>query len=154
MPFPAAEPVSRPVGEVLVCLQDAGGDTITLKGFVVNVGYMTAFSALAGSAMGGSEARRERLYGDFIDEVSNLYIDSLTHEQGDPSQFVQIYATIGKLRLFASADIASKADQVMRDISKIYYQPKRDFTKRQDDATRELNTLRAFSEACRDDLRN
>jgi hypothetical protein len=53
MPFPAAGPVNRPVGEVLVCLQDASGDTITMKGFVVNVGYMTAFSALAGSAMGG-----------------------------------------------------------------------------------------------------
>jgi hypothetical protein len=176
MPFPAAGPVNRPVGEVLVCLQDASGDTITMKGFVVNVGYMTAFSALAGSAMGGmasiattwltqhsqdrsqrhsqSEARRERLYGDFIDEASKLYIDALTHERGDPSQFVQIYATIGKLRLFASADIVSKADQVMRDISKTYSLPKRDFTQRQDDATRELNTLRAFSEACREDLRD
>jgi hypothetical protein len=147
-----------------------------MKGFVVNVAYMTAFSALAGSAMGGmasiattwltqhsqdrsqrhsqSEARRERLYGDFVDEASKLYIDALTHERGDPSQFVQIYAIIGKLRLFASADIVLKAEQVMRNIREIYYLPKQDFTKRQDGATSELNTLRAFSEACRDDLRD
>jgi hypothetical protein len=148
----------------------------TMRGFVVNIAYLTAFSALSGSAIGGmasiattwltqhsqdrsqrhaqSEARRERLYGDFIDEASKLYIDALTHEQGDPSKFVQIYATIGKLRLFASTDVVSKADQVMRDISEIYYLPKRDFTKQQTEATTELNILRAFSEACREDLRD
>ena len=47
-----------------------------------------------------------RLHGDFIDEVSMLYIDALTHDHFDPSKFVQIYATVAKLRLFASADVA------------------------------------------------
>src|SRR4029077_10010337 len=78
----------------------------------VNVAYLSAFSALAGSAMGGvasiattwltqhsqdrsrrhaqSVSRRERLYGDFIDEASMLHIDALTHDQFDPSKFVQI----------------------------------------------------------------
>ena len=142
----------------------------------MNIAYLTAFSALSGSAIGGmasiattwlsqhsqdrsqrhaqSEARRERLYGDFIDEASKLYIDALTHEQGDPSKFIQIYATIAKLRLFASADVVSKADQVMRDISEIYYLPKRDYTERQTEATTELNLLQPFSEACREDLRD
>ena len=85
---------------------------------------MSAISALAGSAIGGvasiattwltqhsqdrsqrhaqSVSRRERLYGDFIDEASTLFIDALTHDQIDPSKFVQIYALIRKLRLFAA----------------------------------------------------
>jgi hypothetical protein len=87
----------------------------------VNVAYMSAFSALAGSAIGGvasiattwltqhsqdrsqrhaqSVGRRERLYRDFVDGAAMLYINAMTHDQSDPSKFVQIYA---KLRLFAS----------------------------------------------------
>jgi hypothetical protein len=138
--------------------------------------YVPALSALAGSAIGAmasvattwltqhsqdrsrrysqSVARRERLYGIFIDEASALLADALTHEKVDPSKFVRIYATIGKLRLFASADVVAKADKVMRDISAIYYLPNTDFAKRdalQDDR---LDILQAFSEACRRELRN
>ena len=142
---------------------------------IVNITYLSALSALAGSAIGGmasiatswitqhaqdrsqrhaqSAARRERLYGDFIDQASALHIDALTHEELDPSKFVQIYATIGKLRLFASADVVSKADKVVQAIGDIYYFPKRDFTKRDADSRVGLNVLQAFSEACRDDLR-
>ena len=141
----------------------------------MNIAYMSAFSALAGSAIGGvasiattwltqhsqdrarrraeSVGRRERLYGDFIDEASTLFVDALTHEQLDPSKFVQIYATIGKLRLFASAKIVSEADKAMKEIREIYYLPNRDFTKREAAPETNLNILQAFSEACRNDLR-
>jgi hypothetical protein len=75
---------------------------------MVIAAYLSALSALAGSAIGGlasiattwltqhsqdrsqrytrSVARREALYGDFIDEASVLFIDALTHEHVDPSQ--------------------------------------------------------------------
>ena len=142
----------------------------------MNIAYMSAISALAGSAIGGvasiattwltqhsqdrsqrhaqSVGRRERLYGDFIDEASTLFIDALTHEQIDPSKFVQIYATIGKLRLFASADVVSNAEKVMRDVVVVYYLPNRDFTKQGAPPEADLNILQAFSEACRNDLRD
>ena len=138
----------------------------------MNVTYMSAFSALAGSAIGGvasiattwltqhsqdlsqrhaqSVGRRERLYGDFIDEASMLYIDALTHDQFDPSKFVRIYATIVKLRLFASADVVSKAEKIMH-IVMVYYLPNRDFTKQGAPPGTDLNILQAFSEACRND---
>ena len=142
----------------------------------MDVAYLSAFSALAGSAIGGvasiattwltqhsqdrsqrhaqSVGRRERLYGDFIDEASMLHIDALTHDQFDPSKFVQIYATIAKLRLFASADVVSKAEMIVRDVVAVYYLPNRDFTKRRDPPEASLNILQAFSEACRNDLRD
>jgi hypothetical protein len=94
------------------------------------------------------------LYGDFIDEASMLFIDALTHEQIDPSKFVQIYATIGKLRLFAPADVVSNAEKVMRDVGVVYYLPNRDFTKQGAPPEADLNILQAFSEACRNDLRD
>jgi hypothetical protein len=142
----------------------------------VNVVYLSAFSALAGSAIGGvasiattwltqhsqdhsqrhaqSVGRRERLYGDFIDGASKLHIDAMTHNQLDPSKFVQIYSTIAKLRLFASADVVSKAEKTMRDVIAVYYLPNRDFTQRGAPPEADLNILQAFSEACRIDLRN
>jgi hypothetical protein len=114
---------------------------------MVIAAYLSALSALAGSAIGGlasiattwltqhsqdrsqrytrSVARREALYGDFIDEASVLFIDALTHEHVDPSKFVQIY-----------------------------YLPNRDFTKRDTAPDASLNILQEFSEACRSDLRH
>jgi hypothetical protein len=152
------------------------GSKVATKGFIVNGAYLSALSALAGSAIGGmasivttwltqrsqnssqhhaqSMARRERLYGDFIDEASKLFIDALTHEQIDPAKFVEIYATIGKLRLFASADVVFKADRVLQDVGQIYYLPTRDFTKPEISPKTQLNILQAFSEACREDLRD
>jgi hypothetical protein len=138
--------------------------------------YVPALSALAGSAIGAmasvattwltqhsqdrarrsaeSMTRRERLYGGFIDAASALLADALTHEKVDPSKFVGIYATIGKLRLFAPADVVLKADKAMRDLSEIYYLPNTDFARRdalQDDR---LDILRAFAKACRNELRD
>jgi Uncharacterized protein conserved in bacteria (DUF2219) len=157
-------------------LLQAISNMIATKGGVMNVAYLSALSALAGSALGGmasivtswlnqhsqdrsqrhaqSIARRERLYGDFVDEASALVVDALIHDQMDPSKFVQIYATVGKLRLFASCDVVSKAEKVMRDVREIYYLPKRDYANRDTALNGELNLLQAFSEACRDDLRN
>jgi hypothetical protein len=142
----------------------------------VNVAYISAFSALAGSAIGGvasiattwltqhsqdrsqrhaqSVGRRERLYGDFVDEASVLYIDAMTHDQFDPSKFVQIYATVAKLRLFASTGVVAESEEVMREVVAVYYLPNRDFTKRGAPPAADLNILQAFSEACRSDLRD
>ena len=142
----------------------------------VNIAYLSAVSALSGSAIGGvasiattwltqhsqdrsqrhaqSVGRRERLYGDFIDEASTLYIDALTHDQFDPSKFVKIYATVAIRRLFASAEVVSKAEKVTQDMVAVYYQPNRDFTTRRDRSDSDLNILQAFSEACRNDLRD
>ena len=83
-----------------------------------------------------------------------LHIDALTHDQFDPSKFVQIYATLAKLRLFASADIVSKAESILQDVVVVYYLPNRDFTKRGTPPEADLNILQAFSEACRNDLRD
>lgn len=137
--------------------------------------YISAISALAGSAIGAlasftttwltqhaqqreqrfaqTMARREHLFGDFIDEASKLLTDAMTHEFDDPSKFVRLYALASKLRLFASANVTSEADEVTRRILEIYYLPNMDFRKPIDRQGREdVDVLRAFSEACRQDL--
>jgi hypothetical protein len=112
----------------------------------MNNAYIPALAALAGSAIGAlasfattwltqhSQERaqryaqamtlREQLYGGFIEEASKLFTDALTHELGDPSKFVALYALVAKLRLFASPGVIANAEQVMRRIVETYTLPK------------------------------
>jgi hypothetical protein len=136
--------------------------------------YVSAISALVGSAIGAlasfattwltqhaqertqrfaqAMARREHLFGEFIDEASRLFTDALTHEFDDPSKFVRLYALVGKLRLFASANVISKAEEVMGHIVETYKLPNMDL-RNPEDRREHVDLLRAFSEACREDLR-
>ncbi len=98
-------------------------------------------------------AWRQRFHGIFIEEASILYMDALTRKQIDPSKFVRIYATIGRLRLFAPADVVSTAVETIRKISEIDYLPNRDFSRHEIAPTTEQKSLRVFTDACRNELR-
>ena len=97
--------------------------------------------------------RRERLYGEFIEEASKLFTDALTHQLDEPSKFVRLYALVGNLRLCASADVIVKAEEAMHLIFETYNRPNIDFRTLEDRQERDTDVLRAFSEACREDLR-
>ncbi|SKA40461.1 hypothetical protein SAMN02745126_06359 [Enhydrobacter aerosaccus] len=98
-------------------------------------------------------ARRENLYGEFIEESSKLYTDALVHELGDMSKFVRLYALQSKLRLFASATVLSQADVVLQRIMETYLNPQKDLQVILNGPTaRDMDILRSFSEACRRDL--
>ena len=136
--------------------------------------YMSAVAALAGSAIGAlasftttwltqhaqeraqrfaqAMARRERLYGEFIEEASKLFTDALTHQLEEPSKFVRLYALVGNLRLCVSANVIVKAEEVMRQIVETYSLPNRDFRNLEDRQEYDTDVLRAFSEVCREDL--
>ena len=140
--------------------------------------YLSALSALAGSAIGATasltttwltqryqersqrmaqeRARRERIFGEFIEQASQLYADALSHTPlEDPARLVPLYATIGKLRLFASEHTIAAADAVMARIVETYYSPNLDFTARPSPQVQvgDFDILRAFTEACRAELR-
>ena len=141
----------------------------------MNPAYLSALSALAGSMIGAlasfsttwltqhfqdrtqrrlqEMSRREKLYGDFIDEAARLFADSLTHTLEEPAKLVSLYAILGKLRLFASAKTMEVAQLVMSRIIEVYYQPVDAFEGRHSIESHELDILRSFTEACRADLR-
>jgi hypothetical protein len=96
--------------------------------------------------------RREHFYGEFIEEASRLFTDALTHELDDPSKFVRLYAMVGRLRLLAPANVIASAEQVMQHIVETYYLPNRDFSNPEEKPREDIDMLRAFSEACRQDL--
>jgi hypothetical protein len=98
-------------------------------------------------------ARRENLYGEFIEESSKVFSDALIHKLDDISKLVHLYALVSKLRLFASPKVIATADEVMRRILETYEGPDRDvhvLVKGLDQ--RELDILLMFSESCRRDL--
>ena len=140
----------------------------------MNDAYTSGMAALAGSAIGAlasfattwltqhaqertqrfaqAMALRQQLYGEFIEEASKLFTDALIHQLDNPSKFVRLYALVGKLRLFAAANVVSRAEEIMLRIGETYNLPNRDFGNPEDRHERDVDVLRAFSEACREDL--
>ncbi len=140
----------------------------------MNPAYLSAISALAGSAIGAlasfattwltqhyqnraqrraqEDARREKLYGDFIDEASKQLASALTNSLDDPVRLVPLYAILGKMRLFASTATITSADTVIRQIIELYYSPNEDFGSRTALNSHKLDVLHGFTIASRDDL--
>ena len=140
----------------------------------MNNTYLPVFAALAGSAVGAlasvattwltltvqgrtdrdtrEMARKEHLYGQFIEEATRLFSDALTHKLEDVSKLVNLYAIVSKLRLFASPLVLSAADDIIQRIIEIYESPQTDLHAVLQGGKAEFDILRRFSEACRKDL--
>jgi hypothetical protein len=114
--------------------------------------WLTQHSQLRAQRSAQAIAVRQALFIEFIDEASKSLTDALTHELDDPSKLVRLYASIGKLRLFASDDVVSKAELAMRQIVAEYERPVQDFNIDRRSREHRADALRAFSEACREDL--
>jgi len=70
----------------------------------------------------------------------------------EPSNFVRLYALVGNLRLCASANVIVKAEEIMRQLVETYNLPNMDFRNLEHRQEYDTDVLRAFSEACREDL--
>ena len=141
----------------------------------MDVGYISALSALAGSAIGAlaslattwltqhsqtrvmqrvqDRARREALYSEFIGEASKLFADALTHELDDPAKVVELYAIVSRIRLFGKPRTLEEAERVVSQIGIAYFAPNKDLRLFANMAKgSELDLLLAFSNACRAEL--
>jgi hypothetical protein len=141
----------------------------------MDVGYISALSALAGSAIGAlaslattwltqhsqtrvmqrvqDRARREALYSEFIREASKLFADAMTHELDDPAKLVELYAIASRIRLFGAPQTLEEAERVVTQIGAAYFAPNKDLRLLANMAKgTELDLLFAFSNACRAEL--
>jgi hypothetical protein len=108
----------------------------------VNAAYISAISALSGSAIGAlaslattwltqrhqdqarrlaqDHGRRERIFVEFIDLASKAFVDALLQTSiKDPSPLILLYATMGKLRLSASQPTVEAAEKALNRCSKL-----------------------------------
>ena len=141
----------------------------------MDAAYVSAFAALAGSAIGGAtsfaaawitqrkqanvqlllheKARRQELYKQFIEEASKLYIDALIHDQVAVPPLVNLYSSISKMRVVSNPGIPEQADKVIRMIVDTYFSPNKTLPElRVMVHSGALDPLICFSEACRDEL--
>ena len=143
----------------------------------MDTAYVSAIAALAGSAIGGFTSltaswltqhvqlsaqqlahdigRREELYKDFIEEASQCYAHAFEHSEVDVSKLVRLYALVSRMRVLSSMPVIEQADKIMRLIIDTYVAPNKTIQEVLADnaTTGDLDPLRDFSEACRNELR-
>ena len=141
----------------------------------MDAAYVSACFGLAGATIGGltsfmttwltqraqarekreesSRASRQAIFNEFILEASRLYGDALSHEKDDVCDLVQLYAIVGKMRLWASSPVMHAAQQAMDVIINAYLEPNRSLHEMQAMAQEgKMNFLLDFGEKCRTEL--
>lgn len=111
----------------------------------MEVAIVSALAGLAGAAIGGATSawssllsqvtidrrkfrelfwdRRSSLYTDFIGEAANHFADALTHQREDPTDLVQLYALVARMRLVAPRPVIEAAEAVTVSLQGIYEAP-------------------------------
>jgi len=98
-------------------------------------------------------AKREALYGEFINECSTRIMDSLERNLDKPETLLSIYALLNRIRLCASDAVLTQAVELVRFIVEQYFSPNvsiEEFHQRVHNG--HIDPLKAFSEVCRREL--
>src|SRR5271170_3092914 len=104
----------------------------------MDIAYISALSALAGSVVGGLTstlttwltqraqaqttqlaheiARRQDLYRDFITAASKTYGDALVNSEPQLPDLVALYAMISRMRVLSAPHTVSSANRIMASI--------------------------------------
>jgi hypothetical protein len=142
----------------------------------MDVAYISALSALAGSVVGGVTStlttwmtqreqsrtthraheitRRQDLYRDFITAASKTYGDAIASSEPQLADLVALYSMISRMRVLSEPRTVSCADQVMGTIIDTYFSPNRSIRELRDliRAGVGIDPLKEFSEAARDEV--
>jgi len=142
----------------------------------MDVAYISALSALAGSAVGGFTStattwltqraqtragqlaheitRREDLYRDFIMAASKTYGDALVNSEPSLPELIGLYALISRMRVLSEPRTVACADKIMLAIIDTYFSPNHSVRELRDmiKAGAGIDPLKDFSEAAREEV--
>jgi hypothetical protein len=112
----------------------------------MDVAYVSALSALAGSIVGGltsgftnwltqrsharaeqltrDRARRHELYKDFILEASKVYTDAVMNNEPNIQELIALYGMLSRMRVMSSSAVVTRAERLVETTS-AYSQPNR-----------------------------
>jgi len=101
-----------------------------------------------------NKSGRQKLYAQFIEETSKLYMDALVRDQAEGSAMVSVYALLSKIRMASNGAVVEAAEAVIRTIITTYSRPNKTFPELQDLMLNRgfVDPLLSFSEVCRDEL--
>ncbi len=86
--------------------------------------WMTQKLRVRAKQLAQHKQRRIKLYNEFIEEASKLFVDALEHETLNPSAMVGLYKTISRMRILSSAAVIECAEKVGDVIVDTYLAPK------------------------------
>lgn len=143
----------------------------------MDVAYISALSALAGSVIGGlvsgittwlnqrwqaragriagEVARRQELYNDFIVAASRAYAEALVTSEPKIEELISLYAMISRMRVMSSADIVACGERVLLETSQAYFEPNRTVPEIREliKSSTKVDPLKDFAEAVREEFR-
>ncbi|MBV9738430.1 MAG: hypothetical protein JOZ30_02215 [Hyphomicrobiales bacterium] len=144
----------------------------------MDVAYISALSALAGSVIGGLTtgvttwmsqrsqakaalvahdiAQREALYKEFIASASKIYGEAIVSNQPGIQDIVSLYAMVSTMRVFSSPRIVECADRIMNRTIDTFFEPNktiRDLHAIIKKGGEDIDPLKEFSNAAREELR-
>lgn len=145
----------------------------------MDVAYVSALSALAGSVVGGlisgiatwlsqreqavagkrahNQSRLEELYKDFILAASIAHGKALTSSEPQIQEIVALYGMISRMRVLSSPQIVASADKSMHAILDTYFAPNKTIRELYDlvksGGAPGIDPLMEFSELVREELR-
>jgi hypothetical protein len=143
----------------------------------MNIAYVSALSALAGSVIGGLTAgftswlngrsqarvsrlvadlaRRQDLFRDFIVAASKTYAEALVSTEPNIQEVVTLWAIVSRMRVLCSSPTTASAEKVMRQTMDTFFSPPRTPVELHDLIKRGvgIDPLQEFSEAAREELR-
>ena len=142
----------------------------------MDVAYVSALSALAGSVVGGltsgfttwlsqraqaraghlahSLSRREDLYRDFMVSASKTYAQALMSSEPQVQELIALYAMLSRMRALSSPRIVACAEKVMATTMEAYFAPNRTIPELHEliKSGTALDPLKDFAEATREEL--
>ena len=142
---------------------------------MIDSGYITAFAALGGAALGGltsfatswttlriqmksqrsasSKSKRQKLYKAFIDGAARIYGDALIHDKLETTGLIDLHALVSRMRIVSSGPVIEMAVNVVKVITDTYSQPNKSPEEIEAMISNSsVDILRSFSEACRDEF--
>lgn len=99
--------------------------------------------------------QRQKLYSEFIIEATKRLAEAWSHEAEGPEVVGNLYSAIQRMRLISSDSVVSCAEDVLRGVIAAYAEPNRTFDelkRRVQQRSDEEDHLRAFTEACKQEL--
>jgi hypothetical protein len=143
----------------------------------MDVAYISALSALAGSVIGGMTSgittwlnqrslaraghiahelsRRQDLYKDFIIAASKAYAEALVVSEPKIDELITLYAMISRMRAISASNVVACAERVLVETTGAYFEPNRTVPELREliKSGTGVDPLKDFAEAVREEVR-